>query len=68
MYFAWAGALEPGQGHYYRVQTAKYLFEYDNTQNNANHIHAVRGGSLTVILAKICCANITTPVSASPMI
>jgi hypothetical protein len=41
MYFAWAGGFEPGDGHYYRVQTPSFLFEYDNTQNNANHIHAV---------------------------
>jgi hypothetical protein len=41
MYFAWAGGTEPGQGHYYRIQTPHFLFEYDNTQNNANHIHAV---------------------------
>jgi hypothetical protein len=41
MYFAWAGSMEPGQGHYYRIQTPHYLFEYDNTQNGANHVHAV---------------------------
>jgi hypothetical protein len=41
MYFAWAGSVEPGKGHYYRIQTPHYLFEYDNTQNGANHIHAV---------------------------
>ena len=41
IHFAWAGALEPGQGHYYRVQGPGFLLEYDNTQNNANHIHAV---------------------------
>jgi len=40
-YFAWAGSLEPGEGHYYRIQTRAFLFEYDNTQNGANHIHAV---------------------------
>jgi hypothetical protein len=39
--FAWAGSVEPGQGHYYRVQGPTFLLEYDNTQNNANHIHAV---------------------------
>ena len=39
--FAWAGGLEPGQGHYYRVQGPTFLLEYDNTQNNANHVHAV---------------------------
>jgi hypothetical protein len=41
MHFAWAGGLEPGQGHYYRIQGPTFLMEYDNTQNNANHIHAV---------------------------
>jgi hypothetical protein len=41
VYFAWAGGLEQGQGHYYRVQTPNFLFEYDNTQNDANHVHAV---------------------------
>jgi hypothetical protein len=41
IYFAWAGGIEPGQGHYYRVQGPTFLLEYDNTQNDANHIHAV---------------------------
>ena len=39
--FAWAGGLEHGQGHYYRVQGRSFVMEYDNTQNNANHIHTV---------------------------
>lgn len=39
--FAWMGGLEPGTGHYYRVQGKTFLIEYDNTQNQANHIHAV---------------------------
>lgn len=39
--FAWMGATEPGKAHYYRVQSRSYLIESDNTQNNANHIHAV---------------------------
>ncbi|MBM3459780.1 MAG: DUF3500 domain-containing protein, partial [Armatimonadetes bacterium] len=39
--FAWMGSAEPGQGHYYRVQSSTFLIEYDNTQNNANHIHSV---------------------------
>lgn len=29
------------QGHYYRIQGPSFLIEYDNTQNNANHIHSV---------------------------
>ena len=39
--FAWAGPDEPGQGHYYAVRGPRFLIEYDNTQNGANHIHAV---------------------------
>lgn len=39
--FGWAGATVIGQGHYYRVQGKSFLIEFDNTQNNANHIHAV---------------------------
>ena len=41
MHFAWAGGFDSGQGHYYRIQTPHFLFEYDNTQNNANHVHTV---------------------------
>jgi len=39
--FAWAGGAERGQAHYYRVQGPSFLIEYDNIQNNANHIHSV---------------------------
>jgi hypothetical protein len=39
--FAWAGSAARGEGHYYRVQGPTFLLEYDNTQNNANHIHTV---------------------------
>jgi hypothetical protein len=41
VHFAWAGALEHGQPHYYRVQGPTFLVEYDNTQNDANHVHTV---------------------------
>jgi hypothetical protein len=41
IHFAWAGGIEKGEGHYYRVQGPTFLLEYDNTQNNNNHIHAV---------------------------
>ncbi len=41
LYFAWSGGIEPGEAHYYRVQTPAFLIEYDDTQNNANHIHTV---------------------------
>lgn len=39
--FAWMGGLERGKRHYYRIQGPTFLIEYDNTQNDANHIHAV---------------------------
>ncbi len=39
--FAWAGGLAPGQGHYYRIQGPTFLIEFDNTQDQANHIHTV---------------------------
>lgn len=39
--FAWAGGFELGQPHYYRVQGGHFVLEYDNTQNDANHVHSV---------------------------
>ena len=39
--FAWMGSTKVGSGHYYRIQGSKFLVEYDNTQNNANHVHVV---------------------------
>jgi len=39
--FAWAGSLKPREGHYYRIQSPEFVIEYDNTQNNANHVHTV---------------------------
>ncbi len=39
--FTWAGSPEIGEAHYYRIQGPTFLIEYDNIQNNANHIHAV---------------------------
>ncbi|MGD9904572.1 MAG: DUF3500 domain-containing protein [Vicinamibacterales bacterium] len=39
--FAWAGPTSVGAKHYYRVQGPTFLIEYDNTQNDGNHIHAV---------------------------
>ncbi len=44
LYFAWAGFTDaPGLGHphYYRIQGPSIIIEYDNTQNNANHVHTV---------------------------
>jgi hypothetical protein len=45
LWFAWAGHTKPelgnGNGSYYRIQGPTILIEYDNTQNNSNHIHSV---------------------------
>ena len=41
LYFAWAGDLEVGDRHYYRIHGPTILIEYDNTQNDANHVHVV---------------------------
>jgi hypothetical protein len=39
--FAWAGPVERGQRHYYRVQGPTFLIEFDNAQNDGNHVHSV---------------------------
>lgn len=39
--FGWAGSLTKGKPHYYRIQGKSFLIEYDNSQNNANHVHSV---------------------------
>ena len=39
LHFAWAGSEKWGSGHYYRIHGPVLLIEYDNTQNNGNHIH-----------------------------
>jgi hypothetical protein len=39
--FAWLGDTAKGKKHYYRVQGPTFLVEYDNTQNDGNHIHSV---------------------------
>lgn len=41
IFFAWAGGAKPGEGHYYRIQTATFLIEFDDTQDHNNHIHTV---------------------------
>jgi hypothetical protein len=41
--FAWAGNTDrtPGKAYYYRIQGPTIIIEYDNSQNNANHVHTV---------------------------
>ncbi len=40
IYFVWMGGLEKGERHYYRIHGPTFVAEYDNTQNDANHVHA----------------------------
>jgi len=39
--FGWAGSLEPREPHYYRLQGATFLLEFDNSRNRGTHIHSV---------------------------
>ncbi len=41
--FAWAGSTENAVGNkrYYRIKGPTIIIEYDNTQNNGNHVHTV---------------------------
>jgi hypothetical protein len=41
VHFAWAGSTTPGEGHYYRLHGPTFLVEFDDSQNNANHVHTV---------------------------
>ncbi len=41
LYFVWMGGLEVGDAHYYRIEGPTFILEYDNAQNNANHVHVV---------------------------
>ncbi len=39
--FAWAGGLTFEVPQYYRIQGPMLLIEYDNIQNNSNHVHTI---------------------------
>ncbi|MEO8417072.1 MAG: DUF3500 domain-containing protein [Ginsengibacter sp.] len=43
LWFTWAGGTQHvlGKPYYYRIQGPTIIVEYDNSQNNANHIHTV---------------------------
>ena len=38
---AWAGPVARREGHYYRIHGGNFLVEFDNCQNDANHVHSV---------------------------
>ncbi|MGE0728795.1 MAG: DUF3500 domain-containing protein [Acidimicrobiia bacterium] len=56
VHLLWAGGLEPGQPHYYRLHSPLLLAEYDNTARSANHVHTVwrdpRGDFADDVLAR----------------
>ena len=41
LYVAWAGPVARREGHYYRIHGGNFLVEFDNCQNQANHVHSV---------------------------
>ena len=41
LHFAWMGSVERRGPHYYRLQGPDFVFEYDNVQDAANHVHSV---------------------------
>ncbi len=41
IFFAWYGQPDLHQSHHYRVQGPTFVIEYNNTQNNANHVHSM---------------------------
>jgi pyruvate formate-lyase activating enzyme-like uncharacterized protein len=43
LHFSWAGntTKEFGKAYYYSIQGPTMIIEFDNSQNNANHIHTI---------------------------
>ena len=41
LHFAWAGGTTIDQPHYFRIQGGATLVEFDNAEDNANHVHSV---------------------------
>jgi hypothetical protein len=41
IFFCWAGGTQTGMSHYYRIQSQRLLFEFDNAIDSGNHIHSM---------------------------
>lgn len=41
IHFGWWGGSELNEPHHYVVQGPTFIIEYNNTQNSANHVHAI---------------------------
>ena len=40
-YFSWHGGTKRTDKHYYRIHAGNFIVEFDNQQNDANHVHSV---------------------------
>jgi len=41
IFFTWTGGMNRGDQHYYRIHGPSFLIEFNNTQNQGNHVHSV---------------------------
>ena len=41
VHFAWWGGAELNEPHHYRIQGPTFIVEYNNVQNDANHVHSI---------------------------
>lgn len=41
VFFTWVGGMNRGDQHYYRIHGPSFLIEFNNTQNQGNHVHSV---------------------------
>lgn len=41
VHFAWWGGADLNEPHHYRIQGPTFIVEYNNVQNNANHVHSI---------------------------
>ena len=39
--FLWMGSTERGEPHYFRIQGETFIYEFDNVQDDGNHVHSV---------------------------
>ena len=46
IHFGWYGPVERTQPHAYKIQGPSFLIEFNNTQNNANHVHSLYRSTL----------------------
>ena len=60
--FAWAGSLVAGEGHYYRVQGPTFLFEYANTQNDANPASGIAQSTTATRDTRTCRPGVMSPL------